>query len=157
MRAAYSPFGGQKCEPLARNAFPRVRLAAKMVSEALFRGACRCTQRGGGSGHRRRLGLRNRSSRLRRSAVATARLAACAPNGGHVRAISADDLAALAASDPRFVGAELMGTALCVRCPSAFAGDFALLAHIHRGEPTVALRTLGIVDRHLPLSLESMH
>src|SRR5258708_15802937 len=123
----------------------------RVVSEALFGGAGLCAQGDPGSRHRRHLGLGNRSPRLGHRAVATARLTACAPDGCHVRAISADDLTALAASPPRFVGAELMGTALRVRCLSALAGDLALLTHIHRGEPTVALRTLGIIGRHLPL------
>jgi hypothetical protein len=92
-----------------------------------------------------------------RGAIAAARLAAGAPNGCHVSAVSANDLAALAAGDSRFVGAELVGTALRVCRLTALAGDLALLAGIHRGEPTVALRTLRTIDRHIPLSLESMN
>jgi hypothetical protein len=94
--------------------------------------------------------------RLGRRPIATARLAARAPDGRHVSAVSANDLAAFASRDPRLVGAELVGTALRMRRLAALAGDFALLAHIHRCEPTVALRTLGIIRRHIPLSLKSL-
>jgi hypothetical protein len=73
----------------------------------------------------------------------SARLGAPAADFGHVLAVLAHDLAALAASLARLLGRELVCGTLLVRCPPALAGDPALLLLVHRRETTLVLAVLS--------------
>src|SRR5580704_6696072 len=80
-------------------------------------------------------------------AVAAAGLTAGAADGGHVRTIAAHHLAALAAGVARLVGSEFVRASLSMGCFASLARYLALLACVHRGESTVALRLRKIGRR----------
>jgi hypothetical protein len=111
---------------------------------------------GAGSRGRRRGGphvIHGRGSPRRRSrvssraqcAISTARLAAGASDRRHVSSVSAHRLAALLSRETRLIDRELVSATLSVRGLPAFARNLSLLAGVHRGKPTPALRTIVAV------------
>jgi len=84
------------------------------------------------------------------TAMFTAFLAAL----GHMLAILADGLAALAAGFPRFFRGELVSMSAFMRSTSAFAGDFALFGVVHAGKAASAILTLFVFSICHDLALQ---
>src|SRR5262249_22229193 len=76
-------------------------------------------------------------------AISMRALPAGAADRGHMGAVAAYDLSALAAGSARLFGRELVRCAFRVGGMAALAGDFFLLRLVHRGETAGALGGLG--------------
>src|SRR5690606_27326278 len=81
--------------------------------------------------------------------AALAALAALAADPGHVLAVLAHRLAALAAGGPRLVGVEFVGGALAVGGTPPGAGDPALLLRVHGGKAPVGAAIGALVGGRL--------